>query len=256
MNWTIVTSRFERNLAPVEMKDPHTLHQAPWLEPSARQTQNALLAAVSHELRTPLTSITGCLSALLVEDSNLDDALRADLIANAYQEAKRLNRMIGNLLDMAKITAGTLQVNRRLEYLPEVIHFAMQQFDDVLNGRRLLFEKPQTVPLVKLDFELVARAIANVIENALEFSSEGSTIRIQLIVDNPAITILILDDGASISSTDLPFVFDNFYRLQGGKHGLGLGLAVSKGIFEALGGSVQIGNQAGGGVRVAMSLPL
>ena len=236
--------------------DSNSDQESPWLEEFARQAQDALLASVSHELRTPLTSITGCLSTLLEDEIDLDKALNAGLITNAYQEAERLNRMIGNLLEMARITSGTLRVNKREEYIQEVIGFALKQFDDVLKGRSVTIEAPATLPLIPLDFVLMVKALSNVIENAIEYSAEGSSIRIQILCAGVEMKIQVMDHGIGIAEADLPFIFDRFYHPRGSGTGLGLGLAVARGILEAHSGSVQVENRPKGGVTVTLALPL
>ena len=240
----------------IQRGDSNSDQESPWLEEFARQAQDALLASVSHELRTPLTSITGCLSTLLEDEIDLDKALNAGLITNAYQEAERLNRMIGNLLEMARITSGTLRVNKREEYIQEVIGFALKQFDDVLKDRSVTIEAPATIPLIPLDFVLMVKALSNVIENAIEYSAEGSSIRIQILCAGVEMKIQVMDNGVGIAEADLPFIFDRFYHPRGSGTGLGLGLAVAGGILEAHGGSVRVENRSEGGVIATLALPV
>ena len=235
---------------------PNSGQKSLWPDPLARQAQNALLASVSHELRTPLTSITGCLSTLLEDGGSLDKAICAELVANAYQEAKRLNRVIGNLLDMARIASGTLRVNKSGEYVPEVVSFASGQFDNGQSERNILIEAPASIPLIPLDFELMVRAFSNVIENAIEYSPEGSLIQIRIICVGSEVNIQVIDSGVGINQAQFQDVFEKFQHPQEGNAGLGLGMVVSKAILEAHGGSMQISNRLEGGTIVSIILPL
>jgi two-component system, OmpR family, sensor histidine kinase KdpD len=209
-----------------------------------------------YDLRTPLTSITGCLSILQEDRSRLDEAVRVDLIANAYQEANRLNRMIGNLLDITRIASGALSVQKSMEYVSQVICFALGQFDDVLRERDINIEAPATALLASLDFELMVRALANVIENAIECSPDNSTIQVQINCTESTVNIRVTNNGAGLSEAEVQHIFDKADYTQGGHSGQGLGLAVSRGILEAHEGSMQIENRPGGESVVTLTLPL
>jgi two-component system sensor histidine kinase KdpD len=231
--------------------------QAELLQATER-LQTALLNSISHDLRTPLVSITGALSSLQEDDVELDEAARRNLAENALEEAKRLNRLVGNLLDMTRIEARALKVAREPCDVQDVIGAALQPLEDRLHSRPLTIDVPPDMPLVPLDFVLVAQVLVNLLDNALKYSAAGTPIEVLARVDGTEAHIQVADRGVGIPPDDLERVFDKFYRVQrpGQVSGTGLGLSICKGIVEAHGGRIWASNRDGGGTVVTVALPL
>lgn len=231
-------------------------HQAELLQ-ATEKLQTALLNSISHDLRTPLVSITGALSSLQ-EDEDLDETARASLVENAREEAERLNRLVGNLLDMTRIEAGVLKVAREPCDVLEIISAALEPLTERLRGRPVTVEAPPELPLVPLDFVLMAQVLINLLDNALKYSPPTTplTISAQLAADE--IVIQVADRGIGIPPEDLNHVFDKFFRVHhpGQVSGTGLGLSICKGIVEAHGGRINAQNRTGGGVIMTVALPL
>jgi two-component system sensor histidine kinase KdpD len=225
---------------------------------ATEKLQTALLNSISHDLRTPLVSITGALSSLQEDDIELDEAARHSLVENAREEAERLNRLVGNLLDMTRIEAGALKVAREPCDVQDVIGAALQPLDDQLRGRPLTIDVPPDMPLVPLDFVLVVQVLVNLLDNALKYSPPGTPIEVRAHVDGAEAHIQVTDRGVGIPPDDLERVFDKFYRVQqpGQVTGTGLGLSICKGIVEAHGGRIWANNRDGGGTVVTVALPL
>jgi two-component system sensor histidine kinase KdpD len=225
---------------------------------ATEKLQSALLNSISHDLRTPLVSILGTLSSLQEEDIQLDDATRRSLVENAHGEAKRLNRLVGNLLDMTRIEAGALKVAREPCDVQDVIGAALERLDDRLRGRTLNIDVPPDLPLVPMDFVLIVQVLVNLLDNALKYSPPGAPIDVRARVDGPEATIEVADRGVGIPPGDLERVFDKFYRVQqpGQVTGTGLGLSICKGILEAHGGRIGAQNRPGGGMFMTVALPL
>jgi two-component system sensor histidine kinase KdpD len=225
---------------------------------ATERLQTALLNSISHDLRTPLVSITGALSSLQEDDIELSEATRRSLVENAREEAERLNRLVGNLLDMTRIEAGALKVVREPCDVQDLIGAALEPLDSRLRGRPLTVDVPSDMPLVPMDFVLMAQVLVNLLDNALKYSPPGTPIEVRAHVDGAEARIQVADHGVGIPPDDLERVFDKFYRVQQPSQvsGTGLGLSICKGIVEAHGGRIWANNRHDGGTVVTVALPL
>ncbi len=225
---------------------------------ATEKLQTALLNSISHDLRTPLVSITGALSSLDEDGAKLDEATQRGLIENAREEAERLNRLVGNLLDMTRLEAGAMKVRLEPGDVQDAIGSALQQLSTRLTDRIVQIDVPSTVPLVPMDFVLIVQVLVNVLDNALKYSPPDQPIQVQARLAGAGVEIEIADRGMGIPAEDLAYVFDKFYRVKkrGSIGGTGLGLSICKGILEAHGGSIRAENRAGSGTRIVLSLPL
>ncbi len=231
-------------------------HQAELLE-ATEKLQTALLNSISHDLRTPLVSITGALSSL-EEGPVMDEESRHGLIQTAREESHRLNRLVGNLLDMTRLEAGALHIHNDDGDVQDLIGSTLEQFGSRLDDHPVTVDLPDDLPLIPMDFVLLEQVLLNVIDNALKYSPARSLIEIRGQVEHPSLVITIADRGIGIPPEDLQRVFDKFYRVQRPDNvsGTGLGLSISKGIVEAHGGAIQADNRPGGGTTITISLPL
>ena len=207
---------------------------------AADKLQTALLNSISHDLRTPLVSITGALSALEQEDGNLNGAARRSLVQTAREEAERLNRLVGNLLDMTRLEAGALKVKREECDAEDLIGTAIGQMEHRLAGRKVQISVPAGIPTIGADFVLIVHVLHNLLDNALKYSSNDTPLEVQARLEGDEVWISVLDRGIGIPEEDLERVFDKFYRVQRPEQvtGTGLGLAICKGILEAHGGRI------------------
>jgi two-component system sensor histidine kinase KdpD len=225
---------------------------------AAEKLQNALLNSISHDLRTPLVSITGALTTLEEEGNNLDAAAHHSLVETAREEADRLNRLVGNLLDMTRLEAGAMKVKRETCDVEDVIGTAVGQMDERLADRNIQIHVPQTIPPIAVDFVLIVHVIHNLLDNALKYSPAGSPLEVQAAAQSGEVCIEVLDRGVGIPEGDLERIFDKFYRVQHPQQitGTGLGLAICKGIVEAHGGRIWAESREGGGSRFIIALPI
>ena len=232
-------------------------HQTELLE-ATEKLQAALLNSISHDLRTPLVSITGALSSLEEAGPALDDEVRRSLIETAREEAERLNRLVGNLLDITRLEAGGLHLHREACDVQELIGSSLEQVGSPLINRQVKVEMPGKLPLVPLDFVLFSRVLVNVIDNAVKYSPPEKPIEIKARVSHQNLEVSVADRGEGIPEEDLARIFDKFYRVQRPDNvsGTGLGLSISKGIVEAHGGSIRAENRRGGGAIFTVSVPL
>jgi two-component system sensor histidine kinase KdpD len=225
---------------------------------AAEKLQNALLSSISHDLRTPLVSITGALTTLETQGGSLTGTARQSLVETAREEADRLNRLVGNLLDMTRLEAGALKVKREPADVQDMIGAAIGQMEARLVGRDLRVDVPNSLAFVGLDFVLIVHVLTNLLDNALKYSPEHSALEVRAQTSGAEIEISVLDRGLGIPQDDLAHVFDKFYRVQRPEQvsGTGLGLAICKGIIEAHGGQIHAENRPGGGTVITFSLPV
>jgi two-component system sensor histidine kinase KdpD len=226
---------------------------------ATEKLQTALLNSISHDLRTPLVSITGALSSLEESGPALDEEVRHSLIETAREEAERLNRLVGNLLDITRLEADAMHLHREACDVQELIGSSLEQVGNQLKNRQVKVEIPPKLPLVNLDFVLFSRVLVNVIDNALKYSPLEKPIDIRARVSNRTLVISVADRGEGIPLGDLEHIFDKFYRVQRPDNvsGTGLGLSISKGIIvEAHGGCIKAENRPGGGAIISVQLPL
>ncbi len=221
------------------------------------QLRNALLSSVSHDLRTPLAVVTGATSALLESGAPTDEATRRELLETAHGEALRLNRLVGNLLDMTRLEAGALKVKKDLQPVEEVIGAALNRLEDRLRGRDVHTTIPVDLPLVAFDSALTEQVLINLIENATKYSPASSPIDVSARASATEVEIEVADRGSGIAKSDAERVFDKFFRVREGEGGgVGLGLTICRGIVTAHGGRIWVEERPGGGSSFRFTLPL
>jgi two-component system sensor histidine kinase KdpD len=222
---------------------------------AAEELQRALLNSISHDLRTPLVAITGTLTSLEEEGACLEEPAQRSLITMAREEAERLNRLVGNLLDMTRIEAGALRATEEPCDIQEVIHAALDRLGGRLDCRPVTLQAPAV--LAPMDFVLMVQVLFNLLDNALKYSPPDTPIAVHARVTDAALEIAVLDRGEGVPTVDLPRIFDKFYRVRrpAGSNGTGLGLAICKGIVEAHRGRIWAENRPGGGLIVTVALP-
>jgi two-component system sensor histidine kinase KdpD len=224
---------------------------------ATEKLQTALLNSISHDLRTPLVSITGALSSLREETLRLNQDDRNSLIETAYGEAERLNRLVGNLLNMTRLEANAIHLRLEPCDIQDAIGAALDQLEERVGKKPVVVKIPEDLPLVSIDFALFGQALVNVIDNAVKYSSKNSQIDIDVAQMEKEISIHVSDRGIGIPEEDLERVFDKFYRVSRPEsvNGTGLGLAICKGIVEAHSGTITAKNRPGGGTEITITLP-
>jgi two-component system sensor histidine kinase KdpD len=222
--------------------------EASALRAKTEEMRSSLLSAVSHDLRTPLAAITGAVSALRDESARITGEQRGDLLATIAEEAERLERLVGNLLEMTQVESGSLRVRREWVPLEEIVGAALTRMERSLGARPIRVSMAPELPLLSVDPVLFQQVFVNLLENALKYTPPGSEIEIEGGARGDGVTIEVKDRGPGIPPGDEARVFEKFYR---GAHpavaGAGLGLAICKGIVEAHGGTIEAENRAGGG---------
>ncbi|HXY99357.1 MAG TPA: sensor histidine kinase KdpD [Stellaceae bacterium] len=206
----------------------------------------ALLTSVSHDLRTPLASIIGSLTSLRSYGKTYDDATRETLMATIQAEAERLNRFIGNLLDMTRLEAGAIELKPETEELDEIIGTALQRAARLLAEHRVVVDLAPDLPLLRVDYLLLEQALFNLLDNAAKYAPPGSLVRIAARREGAGVALEVSDEGPGIPADDLERIFDKFYRVKQQdrqRPGTGLGLAICRGFVAAMGGTISAANR-------------
>jgi two-component system sensor histidine kinase KdpD len=223
--------------------------------------RSALLSSISHDLRTPLASILGSASSLAESGHSFDEAGRRELLLTIQEEAERLNRFVGNLLDMTRLESGALPLNRDWIGAGEVIGMALRRVERQMRELHVRLQVEAGLPLLRIDAALIEQALFNLLDNAAKFSPPGGTIKVKARQEGDRVVILVADQGPGIPTDDLERIFDKFYRVRAGDRqvaGTGLGLSICRGIVEAHGGTVVAQSPTGptGGSRFVVRLPI
>jgi two-component system, OmpR family, sensor histidine kinase KdpD len=214
--------------------------------------RTALLRAVSHDLRTPLASIKASVSSLRQTDVHWSAEDEAELLANIEQNADRLDALVGNLLDMGRLQAGSLEPFLRATAVDEVAPVALRGLDD---ADLLLIVVPDDLPLVRADPGLLERVLANLFSNALRHSPSDLRPMLRAKEEGDRVVLDVVDHGSGVPAGLKERIFEPFARLDERSPGVGLGLAVAKGFAEAMGGTIVAVDTPGGGLTVRVTLP-
>lgn len=219
--------------------------------------KSALLDAVSHDLRTPLSSIIGAAGSMLQSDVEWTADERHEFLETIEQEAERLNRIVGNLLDLSRIQGGTLVPAKDWHDPALVLRETLHRLEPLTRSHRLAVHIPDDLPPVFLDPVEIDQVVANLVENAVKYSPAGSEIGVSAGISDGALRVEVEDRGPGIAEQALPRLFEPFYRapMTRAVAGSGVGLAVAKGIVTAHGGRVWAENVAGRGARIGFAVP-
>lgn len=224
------------------------------------QLKSALLASVSHDLRTPLTSIRAAVDNLLDKSLDWDREALREFHLIISEEVSRLTRLVENLLDMARIEARELHPVKVWSSVPEMVSTVLDRCASALANHRVRVDLKEGLPLVKVDARLLASALANLLENAGQYSEPQTQIVVHGEIEANTLTMSIQDEGPGIPAQDLPRVFDKFYRgtERGPKRreGTGMGLAIARGIVDAHGGKIWVESRTGLGSTFYVSVPV
>lgn len=230
--------------------------QASTVQIESERLRNSLLSAISHDLRTPLSGLVGMADALEATDPELSDQQR-EIATAMRQSALRMNALVHNLLDMARLEAGAVQLNRQWQPLEEVVGSAMAVTQATLKGRRVHVRLAEPLPLLNLDAVLIERVLVNLLENAAKYTPAGSPIELHAEQANGHVMINIEDRGPGLPPGREEALFQKFERGQreSALPGVGLGLAICRAIVQAHGGRIHAENREGGGARFVVTLP-
>lgn len=247
------------NLAAITVERVRSQAAASRIE-AARQGEflkSLLLDALAHDFATPLTSIKGAITTVRCEYSH--EADEDDLLAVVEEEADRLNGMVEETVDMARVQSGRLQVRRHQLEVSDLVHASLDRMSSLLDGRPVLVDLQPNIPPVHIDPELVGLALRQLIGNAVKYSPPGSGIEIAGQSSPNVITIAVRDEGPGIPQAEMETIFERYYRgttTHAPISGTGMGLSIARDIIAAHGGRIWAQNRLEKGAEFAFTLAI
>ncbi len=248
------------SLVAIALERAAALERSSRLEASreGERLRSALLDSVTHDLRTPLTAIRAA-ATTLVSQPDLPDPERHELAAVVDEESARLDRLIGQAVEMAQLDAEAVRIDARPQGARELIETTLVEMRPLLRGRRVSVEAADDLPRAPMDRALMCRVLRHLIENAAKYSPADLPITIRAACDEYRLLVTVADCGPGIDLSEQPFVFDKFFRGSKQKSqgaGTGMGLAIARAIVEAHGGGIELRSRPGQGTEFIFWLPL
>jgi two-component system sensor histidine kinase KdpD len=241
----------------IERENLSTQAQLARFEIETERMRNILLSSVSHDLRTPLTVIAGSASSLLEGEKSLDPVTKHELAQSIYEEAKRLDRLVYNLLEMSRLQSGEVKFNKEWHVLEEVIGCALAQLDTQLHDHPVSISLPADLPLIQMDALLMERVVINLLENSMKYTPPGTPVEISGRVQDQKLLVTIADRGPGLPAGQEERIFEKFYQVApGSARGAGLGLTICRSIVEFHGGRIVAANRPEGGAVFSFTIPL
>ena len=224
------------------------------------KVRDTLLDSLSHDLRTPLSSIAGAASSLRALGDKMSPAERLELLSSIEEETGRLARFVANLLDMSRIEAGGLKVNRDLVSIADVVQGAVERSRKAFPGEPVRVSLAPDLPFVRGDDKLLEQVVFNLLDNAHKYAGDAGAI-VHARQEGGEVVLTVTDEGPGIKPAELERIFEKFYRggrPDGRKAGTGLGLSISRRLVEAMGGSIVAQSPAvrRRGTRFVVRLPV
>ncbi|GIU97898.1 MAG: hypothetical protein KatS3mg013_1701 [Actinomycetota bacterium] len=221
----------------------------------ASELRAALFSSVTHDLRTPLASIVAGVTSLRADDGQLDAGRRLELLETVAEEAERLDRLVGNILELARARSGALAPEPARLSPDELLDGVLTRLRPRLEGLRVHRVVREDVPAISADPVLLERAITNVLDNAIAHSPPGGTIHVSAAAFGGGVELRVADEGPGIAPEDRERVFEPFVRGDDAGSGSGLGLAIARAIVAAHAGTIRIQGSPRGGAAVVIRLP-
>ena len=229
---------------------------------ASQTSQREFVANVSHELKTPLTSVQGFAQALLDGTADTDES-RQKAAQVIFSESERMYRMVLDLLDLAKLDAGTADLKMAPLNMRALLNSIQEKFmpQSQRAGVKIETDIPADLPALIADGDRIAQVFTNLTDNALKFTPRGGSVYLAAFLELDTIHVTVTDTGAGIPEKDLAHIFQRFYqadpaRKGGEAHGAGLGLAIAHEIVAAHGGKITVRSQVGTGITMEVILPL
>jgi len=241
--------RLEREMLSIENRNSLLLEES-------ERIYKILLNSVSHELRTPLTTITGASTSLLDDVVESRPEIRKALVVEIYKASGRLNRLVGNLLDISRLESGMMKLNLQEHEPGDLVNVVMHSLENELTEHKVLIDIPDGLPMIKIDFVLMEQALVNLVYNAVNHTPPGTAINISAGFSGNSFRISVKDNGPGLIPEEIPFLFDKFQKgTSSSTGGTGLGLSICRGIVEAHNGTITAVNNPEGGAGFTITLP-
>lgn len=224
----------------------------------AEELKSTFISVVSHELKTPVALIKGYVGTLRREDARWDRAVVEDSLEVIEEEADRLTELIDNLLDATRLQSGAIALNSSEVALDQLAQRIAERFKTQTEIHTLEVKFPADFPVILGDEDRLGQVLSNLVSNSIKYAPKGGEIKIKGQVRENQVVVCVSDQGPGIAASDLPFVFDRFYRADDATRttkGAGLGLYLSRAVIEAHNGRIWVDPSPGEGARICFSLP-
>lgn len=222
-------------------------------------SRREMIANVSHDLRTPLASLQGYLETLILKQDTLTHEENTSYLNTALQHSNHLKKLIAELFELSTLESNDTELQVEAFSMSELVQDVTQQFKLKAQHKKINItaQFPEQQAFVSADISLIQRLLENLIENAIKYTPTGGKIDITLLVQNDTVTTSVSDNGEGISSADLPFIFDRFYRAdkQRQTEGTGLGLAIVKRILQLHNSKIDVSSIPSCGTTLSFHLP-
>jgi signal transduction histidine kinase len=221
-----------------------------------KKERNEFLASISHELRTPLTYVKGY--ADIARRPNIEEEERNQFLSIIYEEAEHMQKLVKDLFDLAKMDQLSFQIHKEPTNFCSFLKKMHDKMRPAFQAKKLsLVYQCENNITVHIDQKRFEQVMINLLDNALKYADQGSTVSIDVRAEKKKIIIIVSDEGSGIPDEDLPHIFERFYRVDKSRYsgGTGLGLAIVKEIVEAHGGSIYAASKYGKGTNIIMTLP-
>ncbi len=256
----VVTSNLAENILHHTLERVKSIELAKevTLKMQAETLRNSLLSSISHDLRNPLAIIVGAASTLESDEQCLDAVSRRKLVKVISEEAQRMSDLTIKILEMARLEAGEVILNRQWFAPEEIVGSALSRLDKQLKSRPVNIHMPETLALINVDAVLLQQVMVNLLDNADKYSDSGLPIDISVGAMSLGLYITIADRGPGIPAGLQQKIFEKFFRIneESAQSGVGLGLSICRAIIEAHGGEIQATNRSGGGALFQIYLPI
>ena len=230
--------------------------QSSTVQMESERLRNSLLSTISHDLRTPLAALVGLTDTLALTEPP-PTAQQLEIVQSVRQSALRMNALVNNLLDMARLEAGSVHLNRQWQPMEEAVGSALAVCAPVLQGRPVRIDLANDLPLLHLDAVLIERVLCNLLENAAKYTAAGTAIDVTARATSDAVVLTVDDHGPGLPRGKEEAIFQKFERgtKESATPGVGLGLAICRAIVAAHGGTITAQTRPGGGARFTVRLP-
>ncbi len=227
------------------------------VEMEAERLRNSLLSSISHDLRTPLATIVGSASTLAEDQGRLKTEDKIELSRAIYDEAQRMSNLVNNILDMARLDTGIIELNKQWHPVEEIIGTVLTRLHKSLQRRQVKVDLPPGLPMIYADSVMIEQLLINLLENSLRYTPPNSALEITVKTLPTAIETSVGDYGPGIPEGLENHLFEKFFRVrhEGAQSGVGLGLAICKAIVEIHGGTIRALNRPTGGAVFTFSIP-
>lgn len=247
------------SLVAVALERTHYLEMAgaSEVERAAESLRGTILASLSHDIRTPLTALVGTADTLLLGDA-LPPARQRSLLRSLREQALAIHQLVNNLLDMARLQSGSVELNLAWQPVEDIVGATLQQIRAVAGERSIEVAIAADLPPLRIDATLMERALWNLLENALKYSPDAAPVELSIARDGETIDIAVADRGPGLPDGDVEVLFGLFARgrVESSVPGAGIGLAIVKSIADVHHGRLRAERRAGGGAVFHLALPV